>query len=81
METPNNIQNGFIDSWRVPNRTDYDHFLRLNRRLEELSIKLRRADRGPKPPKTLSLRCYRDWGSYERQVSRSLEAAVRWRRA
>lgn len=79
METPNNIQGGFIDSWRVPNRVDYRRFLLMNRRLEELSIRLRGAEQGPKPPKPLSLRCYRDWGSYEQQVSRSLEAAVRRR--
>lgn len=81
METPNNIHGGFIDSWRVPNRVDYRQFLRTNRRLEELSIRLRRAEGSPKPSKAVSLRCYRDWGSYEQQISRSLEATVRWRRA
>ncbi|MCY4496529.1 MAG: hypothetical protein OXC14_04520 [Rhodospirillaceae bacterium] len=67
METPRSIGRGFIDSWRVPNRLAYGEFLRMNRRLEELSVRLRRTEPAPKPPKAPSLRCYRDWGSYERR--------------
>lgn len=78
-ETPRSIRRGFIDSWRVPNRLAYGQFLRMNRRLERMSARLRTADPAPKPQKMLSLRCYRDWASYEQQVTLSLEAAVRTR--
>ena len=80
-ETPNTIDKGFIDSWRVPNRVRYRQFLRMNRRLNGLSIRLRGTDHAPRPPKALSLRCYRDWGSYEQQAILSLEATVRVRRS
>lgn len=76
-ETPRSIGRGFVDSWRVPNRMAYGHFLRMNRRLEGLLARLRRANPAPRPPKAPSLRCYRDWASYERQVTLSLGAAVR----
>lgn len=75
-ETPGSIGRGFIDSWRVPNREVYRQFLGMNRRLEGLFDRLRSADAAPKPPKVPDLRCYRDWGSYERQVSLSLKFAV-----
>ncbi len=76
-ETPGSIGRGFIDSWRVPNRMAYGQFLKMNRRLEELSARLRKTDTAPKPPKELSLRCYKDWASYERQVDVNLAAAAR----
>ena len=76
-ETPRTIGRGFIDSWRVPNLVAYSQFLRMNRRLDELLARLRRANTAPKPPKAPSLRCYRDWASYEQQVTLSLKAAVR----
>ena len=76
-ETPRSIGRGFIDSWRVPNRTAYSHFLRVNRRLDGLLARLRGANPAPQPPKAPSLRCYKDWASYERQVTLSLEAAAR----
>ena len=76
-ETPRSIGRGFIDSWRVPNCEAYGHFLRMNRRLDELSGRLRKTDPAPKPSKGLSLRCYKDWASYERQANVNLEAAVR----
>ena len=77
METPGTIGRGFIDSWRVPNELAYGEFLRMNRILDGLFERLRRTDGAPKPPKVPSLRCYRDWGSCERQLALSLEAAVR----
>lgn len=76
-ETPRNVRAGFIDSWRVPNCSAYGEFLRMNRRLDELAARLRKTDLAPTPPGASSLRCYRDWGSYERQVSLSLAASVR----
>ena len=79
-EAPRNIARGFLDSWRVPNRTLYRVFSRINNRLAGLKAKLHETDAGPKPPGKLSLRCYRDWRSYERQVTLNLKSAVDWSR-
>lgn len=77
METARTIGRGFIDSWRVPNEVAYAQFLRMNRRLEGLFKRLQRSDAAPRPPKPPTLRCYRDWDSCERQLTLSLEAALR----
>ena len=79
-EVPRCIEKGFLDSWRVPNRTPYPVFSNTNKRLAGLKTKLRETDPGPKPPGTLTLRCYRDWRSYERQVTLNLKYAVDWNR-
>ena len=76
QEAPRCIERGFLDSWRVPNRPPYRVFSNANNRLAGLRAKLRETDTGPKPHGTLSLRCYRDWRSYERQVTLSLKSAV-----
>ena len=78
-ETPGTIRKGFVDSIRVPNLERYGMFLAMNRCLEDLSSKLQKADEGPKPRDTLSLRCYRDWPSYEGQMVISLGAVVKYR--
>ena len=65
-ETPKQIRRGFVDSNRVPNWGRYGVFLAMNRRLENLRVKLQEADEAPKPPRWLTLRCYRDWPAYER---------------
>lgn len=75
-ETPGRIERGFVDSYRVPNWRQYGAFLAANRCLEELSVKLRRHDEAPKPPGRLTLRCYRDWRAYERQMTISLRAVI-----
>ena len=79
-EVPGCIEKGFLDSWRVPNRTPYPVFSNTNNRLGGLKTKLRETDQGPKPPGTLTLRCYRDWRSYERQLTLNLKYAVDWNR-
>ena len=79
-EAPRSIERGFLDSWRVPNRPSYRFFSKANNRLAGLRVKLRETDAGPKPQGTLTLRCYRDWRSYERQVTLSLKSAVDWNR-
>ena len=76
QEGPRNIDSGFLDSWRVPNRTAYPNFSKTNDRLAGLRAKLRKTDAGPKPSKKLTLRCYRDWRSFERQLSLNLKAAA-----
>ena len=75
-ETPKNIRKGFIDSKRVPNRKSYGMFFAMNGCLAEIWIKLQKADEGPKPQRRLTLRCYRDWPSYESQMTVSLRAVV-----
>ena len=75
-EAPGCIDSGFLDSWRVPNRTAYPVFLKTNSCLAELSVKLLKTDAGPKSQRRLSLRCYRDWRSCARQLSLSLETAA-----
>ena len=77
-EVPRCIEKGFLDSWRVPNRTPYRVFSKANNRLAGLKAKLRETDTGPKPQGALTLRCYRDWRSYERQVTLTLKSAVDW---
>ena len=76
IETPKNIGRGFLDSKRVPNRSGYGHFLRLNDRLAKLKMKLGEVEGGPRPPGRSTLRCYRDWGSFEQQLALNLERAV-----
>ena len=75
-ETPNQIQKGFIDSYRVPNFRRYAVFSATNRRLENLRVKLEEAEEAPNPPPRLSLRCYRDWPAYEAQMAISLQAVI-----
>ena len=70
------MDRGFLDSWRVLNRTAYPVFLKTDRCLEVLRAKLLKTDAGPKPERQLSLRCYRDWRSCERQLSLSLETVA-----
>lgn len=75
-ETPGQIRRGFIDSKRVPNRKRYGVFSATNGCLAYLWTKLQQADEGPKPRWRLTLRCYKDWPSYERQTTISLKAVV-----
>lgn len=75
-ETPDRIERGFIDSMRVPNHQRYSVFLAMNRCLNEIRTELQKADEGPKPRKDLTLRCYKDWHSYELQMTVSLRAVV-----
>ena len=71
-----NIDRGFLDSWMVPNRPAYPVFSKTNDRLAGFWTKLLETDAGPKPQEKLTLRCYRDWRSYERQLSLNLETAA-----
>ena len=71
-----NIDKGFLDSWMVPNRSAYPVFSKINDRLADLRAKLRKTDVGPKPQTKLTLRCYKDWQSYESQSSINLKTAA-----
>lgn len=74
--TPKNIAKGFLNSNRVPNRQNYKQFRKVNDCLATLRSRLTQFDGGPAPQKKLTLRCYRDWRSYERQMSLNLRTAV-----
>ena len=76
-ETPRNIARGFLDSKRVPNRGRYGRFRQLNGSLAVLKIKLHQFEGGPKPSGRLTLRCYRNWPAFERQLSINLSSAVK----
>ncbi len=76
QEGPGRIARGFLDSWGVPNRTAYPIFSKTNDGLADLRAKLRETDAGPNPGEKLTLRCYRDWRSYERQLSLNLRTAA-----
>lgn len=80
QEAPRSISRGFLDSWRVPNRTSYGVFSKTNSRLAGLKAKLHETDVGPKPPGKLTFRCYEDWRSYDRQVTLNLKFAADWSR-
>ena len=75
-ETPERIRRGFIDSIRVPNRVRYTVFSGMNGCLAAVRAELHKADEGPKPQGRLTLRCYKDWSSYERQTTISLKTVV-----
>ena len=79
VETPERIRRGFVDSIRVPNWHRYPVFSAMNGCLADLRVKLQKAGEGPTPRSRLSLRCYRDWPSYEVQMTISLRAVVRRR--
>ena len=71
-----NKDRGFLDSWMVPNRPAYPVVSKTNDRLAGLWTKLLKTDAGPTPREKLTLRCYRDWQSYERQAIISLKDAA-----
>ena len=76
-ETPNQISRGFVDSKRVPNRERYGVFLGTNRCLYQLRLKLQKSNKAHESPKQWTLRCYRDWGAYERQMNINLQEVVK----
>ncbi len=73
---PRNIQSGFVDAWKVPNRRNYPVVSRTNDCLARLQAKLQMTDVVPTPRKKLTLRCYEDWQAYEKQAVRNLRAAA-----
>ena len=76
IETPERMRRGFVDSIRVPNRRRYAEFSAMNSCLAYVRHKLLKMVEGPKPRSRLTLRCYRDWDSYELQMTVSLKAVV-----
>ena len=80
-ETPNQIARGFVDSKRVPNREQYGVFLAMNRCLHRLRLKLQKSEEAHGSSKQWTLRCYRNWQAYERQMNINLQQVVKWARS
>ena len=76
-ETPKQIGKGFVDSNRVPNWEQYGVFLATNRCLHSLRVKMQKSNDMHEPPKHWTLRCYRDWPAYERQMGINLDEVVK----
>lgn len=68
---PDLIQRGFLDSKLVPNREAYSVAMNIAQTMWMLKGKLDITDGAP-IVKSASIRCYKDWGSYARQMAISL---------
>lgn len=66
-----NIQRGFIDSSLVPNLDTYQTIRNISQSMYLLKEKLDITKDAPSI-KSASVRCYKDWGSYARQMILSL---------
>lgn len=66
-----NISRGFIDSKIIPNREKYSSARKIAQTMYLLKEKLDITDNAPKISDA-SVRCYKSWDSYVRQVSLSL---------
>jgi hypothetical protein len=65
------IQRGFLDSHIVPNREEYPTIKNIAQTMWLLKSKLDITEGAPSI-KSASVRCYKDWGSYVRQMVISL---------
>ena len=70
-EVPNNIQRGFIDTYKIPNYPTYPVGQQVNETMSELVKKLKATPNAPKPKKA-SVRCYSSWDSFVQQQSLNL---------
>lgn len=68
---PNNINRGFIDLFKIPNRKEYSFTRKVYNVMWRLGEKLKITPGAPAPKKA-SLRCYRDWESAIGQISLNL---------
>lgn len=68
---PKLIQRGFLDSSLVPNREAYPTIKNIAQTMWLLKEKLDVTRNAPRV-RSVSVRCYRDWGSYVRQIVMSL---------
>ncbi|MCT7319500.1 hypothetical protein [Klebsiella quasipneumoniae] len=66
-----NLQRGFLDSFIVPNRDAYPTIKKISQSMWLLKQKLDVTDDAPSI-KSASVRCYKNWDSYVRQVVLSL---------
>ncbi len=70
-EVPKNIQRGFIDTKKIPNRLKYSTAQKINNTMYLLVSKLEITLNAPKP-KAASVRCYSSWDAFVQQALLSL---------
>ncbi len=68
---PNNLCRGFIDAHKIPASPDYPTAQKIQRTMEDLTLKLIDTEDAPKPEKA-SIRCYNSWDSFIQQKSINL---------
>lgn len=68
---PKVLQRGFIDTWLIPNWDAYLEIQLISQTMYLLSEKLRATDRAPIIAQA-SVRSYRDWNSFARQLALNL---------
>lgn len=68
---PDLIQRGFLDSHIIPNREAYPTIKNISQTMWLLKSKLDLTEVAPSV-KSASIRCYKDWGSFVRQIVISL---------
>ena len=73
MRVPLNIERGFIDAHKVPNR--YELSMRVGQTMWQVKERLARTPSAPQVRRA-SLRIYRDWNSFFRQQLLSLRVLV-----
>jgi hypothetical protein len=77
-DVPKNIERGFIDTRRIPNRSLYPTVQKINNTMWKLAEKLKSTPNAPSP-KNASIRCYSSWDSFVQQNSLNLKwACNRW---
>ena len=72
---PDLIKRGFMDSWMIPTRGDYDS-KEIHQTMFELHEKLKATENAPIISEA-SLRCYKSWKSYERQKMINFDSNVK----
>ena len=70
-QVPKNIQQGFIDTTKIPNYEAYPVAQKVNDIMSSLINKLKIIPNAPKPRKA-SVRCYSSWDSFVQQQSLNL---------
>lgn len=69
---PRLIQRGFLDQKMIPNRQAYHLTCRISQTMWSLVERLKKTNGAPTPKKA-SIRCYRSWAAFVRQVSINLQ--------
>lgn len=74
-QVPKNIQRGFIDTNKIPNRLKYPTVQKVNDTMSLLVRKLQITPNAPKPNQA-SVRYYSSWDNFVRQTSLNLRACA-----
>jgi hypothetical protein len=74
-QVPKNIQRGFIDTKKIPNRFEYSTVQKVNDTMSLLVSKLKITSKAPKP-KQASVRCYSSWDAFVQQTLLNLRTCA-----